>query len=155
VIKQAFREDLYYRLNIATIYIPPLRERKEDIALLTDYFVKEYCKALNRPHVEIDSEAMQELNTYDYPGNIREMENLIERAILLCDNNKITHCDLPFGKNYQKNDFDSLREVEKKHILKVLEANQWNISLSARILEVDRVTLYSKINKHGLEREVD
>lgn len=147
-----FREDLYYRLNVVTIDVPPLREREGDIPLLSEYFVEKYCKSMNKPVMEIDQTAIKRLETYDFPGNIRELENMIERAIVVGNGKKITVKDLPLDKKSKSPDSgpESLEELEKKHIKNILEKYEGNISRSAKALKIDRATLYNKIKKYNL-----
>jgi DNA-binding NtrC family response regulator len=151
VLNQHFREDLYYRLNIASIRIPTLRERPEDIPLLVEHFIKKYCTTMSREVISINPEAMNRLKEYGFPGNVRELENMMERAILLCNGREIQLRDLPIGEVAVEQTFDSLEEMEKQYIQKVLNSQNWNISKSARLLKVDRVTLYNKIKKYRLE----
>ena len=151
-----FREDLYYRLNVFSIIVPPLRERREDIPLLAHFFLNRFSTTMNKPINSISKEAMDFLVKYDWHGNVRELENAIERAIVVGKDNSIKVEDLPFhvSSNHFEDDADgkSLSTIEKKHIFKVLCENNWNISRSAHILEIDRVTLYNKINKYGLRQ---
>ena len=149
----AFREDLFYRLNVVNIYVPPLRERIEDIPLLVDYFIWKYCTSMNRQPVTIDSAALKRLEEFRYPGNVRELENMIERAIVIGNGKKITLRDLPLEKSIISNSIESLDELEKLHILQILNKYNWNISRTAKALKVDRVTLYNKISKYGLKSE--
>jgi transcriptional regulator with PAS, ATPase and Fis domain len=152
--ESSFREDLYYRLNVFTVFLPPLRERKSDIPLLSNYFVKKYARAMAKPIANISPEAMDVLVRYNWPGNVRELENSIERAMVVGRPPAIRPEDLPFGLT-EKNEIPhsgSLAAVEKIHIASILEQNNWNISRSAEILEIDRVTLYNKINKYGLRK---
>nr|NQU93575.1 sigma-54-dependent Fis family transcriptional regulator [Bacteroidota bacterium] len=146
-----FREDLYYRLNVVNIQIPPLRERHEDIPLLAEHFIKKYCTSMSRDMITIDTAAMKRLESYDFPGNVRELENMIERAIVIGNGKVIRLNDLPLGKDIVNTSYESLEDLEKKYILEVLNKNDWNISKSAKILKVDRVTLYNKIRKHNLK----
>jgi DNA-binding NtrC family response regulator len=149
-----FREDLYYRLNVFTIYVPPLRERKSDIPPLADYFVSKYARAMAKPITRITPEAMDVLVRYDWPGNVRELENGIERAMVVGKPPAIVPDDLPFRiteKNHVPRS-GSLASMERAHIAEVLEQNNWNITRSAEILEIDRVTLYNKISKYGLRK---
>ena len=146
-----FREDLYYRLNVVNIQIPPLRDRIEDIPLLVDYFIKKYCNSMNRPLVSIDSSAMKRLQELRFPGNIRELENMIERAIVVGNGKKVTLKDLPLEKNMIRSSIESLDELEKNHILQILTKYNWNISRAAKALSIDRVTLYNKIKKYDLK----
>jgi DNA-binding NtrC family response regulator len=148
-----FREDLYYRLNVVNIYVPPLRERIEDIPLLVDYFIKKYCTSMNRQPVTIDSAALKRLEEFNFPGNVRELENMIERAIVIGNGRKITIKDLPLEKSIISNSVESLEELERLHILQILTKYNWNISRAAKALKVDRVTLYNKISKYGLKSE--
>jgi DNA-binding NtrC family response regulator len=146
----SFREDLFYRLNVVNITVPALRERTEDIKLLVDHFIKKYCKAMSRNLVTIDSSALKRLEIYEFPGNVRELENMIERAIVVGNGKEIRLKDLPLGKEIVNSSIESLDELEKKHILQILNKYDWNISRSAKALKVDRVTLYNKIKKHDL-----
>lgn len=151
VEKGTFREDLYYRLNVINIHIPPLRERIEDIPLLVDYFIKKYCTSMNKPLITIDSGALKRIQEYQFPGNIRELENMIERAIVIGNGKKIFLKDLPFGKDIIDSSVESLDGFEKVFILQILNKYNWNISRSAQALKIDRVTLYNKIKKYGLK----
>jgi DNA-binding NtrC family response regulator len=146
-----FREDLYYRLNVVNIHIPPLRERISDIPLLADYFIRKYCLTMNKPMVPIDPSALLRLQEFNFPGNIRELENMIERAIVVGNGKKISLKDLPFEKTMVTNSAESLDEFEKSFILQILTKYNWNISRTAKALKVDRVTLYHKIRKYDLK----
>lgn len=148
----AFREDLYYRLNVVNIYVPPLRERTEDIPLLTEYFIKKYCSTMNKPPVTIETAALKRLGEFSFPGNIRELENMIERAIVVGNGKKITLRDLPIGKTESGPSFESLGDIEKHHVEQILNKYNWNISATAKALKVDRVTLYNKIKKYNLKQ---
>ncbi|HKJ82227.1 MAG TPA: sigma-54 dependent transcriptional regulator [Ignavibacteriaceae bacterium] len=154
-----FREDLYYRLNVFTIHIPPLRERKDDIPILAHFFLNKFAMAMNKPIKNISDEAMDFIVNYEWPGNVRELENAIERAVVIGKCDKITVENLPFhvSSNQINSDSDdkSLAAVEKKYILQILNENNWNISRSAVQLHIDRVTLYNKINKYGLRTAVE
>jgi DNA-binding NtrC family response regulator len=155
LVKQGkFREDLYYRLNVFSIVIPPLRERTGDIPVLAFYFLNNFCTAMNKNIKNISPEAMEFLTKYEWPGNVRELENAIERAVVVGKGETIKVDDLPFHVSSSQaagNDGDnSMSAMEKKHIARVLNENNWNISKSALELEIDRVTLYNKINKYGL-----
>lgn len=151
VEKGIFREDLFYRLNVVNINIPPLRDRIEDIPLLVDYFIKKYCMSMNRALITIDSSALKRLEEFPFPGNIRELENMIERAIVVGNGKKISLKDLPLGKTVVNTTFESLDDLEKNHIFQILSKYNWNISVSAKALKVDRVTLYNKIKKYDLK----
>ncbi len=151
VEKGTFREDLYYRLNVMNIHVPPLRERVEDIPLLVDYFIKKYCTSMNKPLLPIEPAALKRILGYPFPGNIRELENMIERAIVVSSGKKIVLNDLPFGKDTIDSTVESLDDFEKAFILQILNKYSWNISRTAQALKVDRVTLYNKIKKYGLK----
>lgn len=149
-----FREDLYYRLNVFSVLIPPLRERRMDIPLLAQFFVKKYAAIMNRPVTEISGDAMDMLVRYDWPGNVRELENVIERAMVLSQPPAIRATDLPF-QNVTKLELpkdDTLAAMEKMHVESILESAKWNITRAAEILDIDRVTLYNKIAKFGLKK---
>jgi DNA-binding NtrC family response regulator len=148
----AFREDLFYRLNVVNINVPPLRERTEDIPLLTEYFIKKYCTTMNRAVMTIESAALKRLEEFPFPGNIRELENMIERAIVVGNGKKITLKDLPIAKTESSPSFESLGDIEKHHVEQILNKYNWNISATAKALKVDRVTLYNKIKKYNLKQ---
>ena len=149
-----FREDLYYRINVFTINLPPLRERRSDIPLLVDHFIEKYNKVMNKNIIGIEQDALITLDKYHWPGNVRELENAIERAMVVGKQNKITLNDLRFQFDVDKDAGvdESLSNVEKIHIQKVLSSTGWNISKSAEILKIDRVTLYNKIKKYHLKK---
>jgi DNA-binding NtrC family response regulator len=146
-----FREDLFYRLNVVNIHVPPLRERTDDIPLLVQYFIEKYCHSMNRPLVTVEPPAMARLKEFDFPGNIRELENMVERAIVVGNGKKITLKDLPLPKTTASTGVESLEEIEKNHIQQVLINHEWNITRTAKALKVDRVTLYNKIRKYDLK----
>jgi DNA-binding NtrC family response regulator len=157
LVKQGkFREDLYYRLDVFTITIPPLRERPDDIPILSYYFLNKFCSQMNKKKTKISPEAMDFLMKHNWQGNVRELENAIERAVVVSKSDVIEHHDLPFqisnGNNYYNEADKSLEALEKKHIALVLTDNEWNISKTAKLLGIDRVTLYHKINKYDLKR---
>jgi len=151
VEKGTFREDLFYRLNVMNIHVPPLRDRVEDIPLLVDYFIKKYCTSMNKPLISIEPAALKRIMGYQFPGNIRELENMIERAIVVGCGKKIQLKDLPFAKDTIDSNVESLDDFEKAFILQILNKYGWNISRTAHALKVDRVTLYNKIKKYGLK----
>ncbi len=151
-----FRKDLFYRINVITINIPPLRERKDDIPVLANYFLKKFNSMMGKNFKGISPDAMEFMINYPWHGNVRELENAIERAVVIGKKDYITKEDLPFRNDniFEHTGEDkSLDSIEKKYIQKVLEENNWNISKSAGILKIDRVTLYNKINKYGLRNE--
>ncbi|MFH1954531.1 MAG: sigma-54 dependent transcriptional regulator [Pseudomonadota bacterium] len=150
----AFREDLYYRLNVISIIMPSVRERKDDIPLIAEHFLHRFSKETNKPIDLINREAMDEMMLYEWPGNVRELENAIERAVVVCKGRSIQPEDLPiFRPEYvSPSSGNSLKDVEKEHVIRILGENQWNIAKSARILGIDRSTLYSKINRYQIQR---
>lgn len=153
--EKRFREDLYYRLNVITIHLPSLRERKKDIPLLADHFMRKFCFEMNREPVNIAPEALELLMDYHWPGNVRELENIIERALVIGQGKSILPAHLPFDRGQQREVElpESLREMEQHHIMRILEKTGWNISQTARRLEIDRQTLYNKIQKYGISRD--
>ncbi len=148
--KETFREDLYYRLTVVEIEVPPLRDRKEDIPLLADKFLYKYGNEYKDRYITIDPEAQELMQRYDWPGNIRELENVIQRAVIMCDRT-IGIKDLPETLKYQINfpeeGLVSLKEMEKKYIEKVLAATDNNQTKAAEILKIDRKTLRGKIKE--------
>jgi transcriptional regulator with PAS, ATPase and Fis domain len=159
--KGEFREDLYYRLNVISIYLPPLRERKEDIPLLIDYFLKKYSKQNQKSISDISKEARNILLHYPYPGNVRELENLVERAVVLCRGVVITTQDLPFhikeGKpegpwGYPKIKTlpESLEEIETDLIVKALHQHQGIQTKAAESLGISERVLRYKIRKYKI-----
>ena len=164
VANSRFREDLLYRLNVITLKLPVLRDRKEDIPLLVDYFLKH--KVRSKEPTRIDPNALEMLTKYSWPGNVRELENVIERAAILCQDNLIRIDDLalPLGpRPTEDRDQDSarsqlgtalsLREIEKIHIEGVLKLVQWNKNTAAKILGISLKTLYTKIQQYNLAKD--
>ncbi len=148
-----FREDLYYRLNVVNITVPPLRERTDDIPLLVNHFIRKYCTSMSRDMITIEPAALKQLEQFEFPGNVRELENMIERAIVIGNGKEIKLKDLPMGKEAISNSVESLEELEKRHIELILKKYEWNISRTARALNIDRVTLYNKIRKYNLKQK--
>lgn len=152
-----FREDLYYRLNVITMRVPPLRERMEDIPILVEHFIDKYNIEAAKKVPGISEPALQVLMSYQWPGNVRELEHVIERAIIVNQSGVILPSDLPPELMARREPLEgispelSLQEVERQHILRVLESNDWNIQRSAAILQIDRTTLYSKIKRYQLQ----
>jgi PAS domain S-box-containing protein len=149
-----FRDDLYYRLNVIAIHLPPLRERKEDIPLLAQHFLKKYNLKEGKKVHKFSSNAMQVLMDYEWPGNVRQLENAISHAIILCQGDVIKRRHLPrFLREMSKDDAStSLSENERSLILRVLMESNWNKHDAARRLRVSRSTLYSKIRRYGIEQ---
>jgi len=154
--KGLFREDLYYRLNVIEVRIPPLRERKEDIGVLTRHFIDKYSAENNRKVTGITDEAMEALNNYRWPGNIRELRNVIERAVVLSVSGELGIAELPEkiktreGSKGTQTLKDRLDYCEEKIIREMLHVNEWNKEETARQLGVDLATLYRKIKKLGI-----
>ena len=150
-----FREDFYYRVNVIHIHVPPLRSRKEDVALLTAHFLEKYSQETAKHVDRVSDGALEQLASYDWPGNVRELENAIERAVVLSGSRTLGTEDFAFlqsGSTHRPGT-DSLREMEKHHIVAVLHRCEWNITRAARVLDINRVTLHKKINRYGLKRE--
>ncbi len=149
-----FRPDLYYRLNVFPIHVPPLRERKADIALLVDHFIKKYARAMNKRFTAVSRPGLEVLMGYDWPGNVRELENAIERAMVIGREPEIQASDFPLQLTAapQAEPGLTLEDVERAHILQVLEACDWNQTRAAKVLKIDRVTLYNKIKKYGFRK---
>ncbi len=148
-----FREDLYYRLNVFSMSIPPLRERRSDIPLLCDYYLKKLSSSTNRPVTNFSPDSLEQLENYDWPGNVRELKSAVERAIVVAKGSTITVDDLPIpatGGTVPRS--QSLESIEMAHIKNVLERNEWNITRSAEVLGIDRATLYHKIKKYELRK---
>ncbi|MFZ5866464.1 MAG: sigma-54-dependent transcriptional regulator [Thermodesulfobacteriota bacterium] len=157
VAKGNFRQDFYYRINVITLRVPPLRERREDIPLLVRHFIKSFAQETNRNVDTITDEALQILVEYDWPGNIRELENVVERAVVTARTTIIG----PDAFSYLKSDVIcapresaalTLEAAEIAHIRRILDQEDWNISRAAKILQVDRTTLHKKIRRYALER---
>ena len=151
----SFRSDLYYRLNVVTIQLPPLRERKDDVPLLAAHFINKYNVEFNKKFDRVNRKAMDFLMDYHWPGNVRELENVIERAIVIAQGPEVKIDHLPFCnvEAIPTEDPQSLQEVERLHIEKMLQRNDWNIAKTARLLNIDRSTLHKKIKKFDLERQ--
>ncbi len=149
-----FREDLYYRINVFSILVPPLRERREDIAPLARHFVEKYARAMGKPPKTISRDAEELLLGYRWPGNVRELENAVERAMVVGRAAEVTPGDLPFNVERAPGEpaERSLAGMEKEHIERVLRETDGNISRSAKVLGIDRATLYNKLKKYGIRR---
>jgi DNA-binding NtrC family response regulator len=152
--ESAFREDLYYRLNVFTLNIPPLRERRDDIAMLAEHFIRNSSIVPKRT-ARIAPDAMEVLRRYPWPGNVRELENVIERALILCDGGVIEPEHLPLGVRLEpsfrqdENDgkFTTLDEVERRYIKRVLEACKGHRQKAASILGISERNLYRKLKE--------
>lgn len=165
-----FRQDLYYRINVVTIQLPPLRSRAGDIPLLAEHFLKKFSKEMGRKIIGISPSAMQRLMNYPWPGNVRELENAIERAVVLCRRPQIDVQDLPetlqepahrliaasaiktFDYESVPMPLDQALEIPEKRIIEAaLRRNQWNRQATAAELAINRTTLYKKMRKYGLD----
>jgi DNA-binding NtrC family response regulator len=160
---RAFREDLYYRLNVVPIHVPPLRERREDIPTLVEYFVRKIARECNRDVRAVSAGALEVLTRYDWPGNVRELENVLHRAVVLARSPVIHLQDVPLdvampetGSRLGEDTGPPLREAmeqfERQYILRVLEGTGWNVSRAARRLGVHRNTVLTKLSGWGIQR---
>jgi DNA-binding NtrC family response regulator len=155
VKKGTFREDLFYRINVITIPLPPLRDRKEDVPLLVNHFLQKYAQRLGRPSVKISRETLRVLVNYDWPGNVRELENMIERAVALCEEDIIETTDLPEKLTQVRiaiRDLDeyemTLDALEEQHIKKVLHKVSGDKVKASQILGINLSTLYRKLARY-------
>ena len=168
VNNRRFREDLYYRLNVFPVRIPPLRERQEDIPMLVSHMLTKFSKKHSRPAEEIHPESLQTLMAYGWPGNIRELENVIERAVIVNKDQTLTIGDWlgkqlasptnehPTYPEPDSDSFPSLEESERTHILRALEMTKWRVSGdngAAQLLGINRSTLRSRMEKLGISRD--
>ena len=154
-LDKKFREDLYYRINVVRIQLPPLKDRKEDIPLLVQHFIDRFNSLLNRSLAGISQEALAVLMLHDWPGNVRELENAIEHAFVMCRRELIIPEHLPSrirpkGGLVEKASGLTLMAWEKQAILQALEQNQWKKMKTARELGIDKNTLRRKIIRHGI-----
>jgi putative PEP-CTERM system response regulator len=161
--KKLFREDLYYRLSVFPISIPPLRERREDVPELADFFIKKYCLEMKKEKKSLSADALNLMDKYHWPGNVRELENTVERAIILCEGKKILPehlaIRLPSNSEIRLREGAGLKEVgqfaqseaEKSMILRVLTQTRGNKRKTADILKIDYTTLFEKIKKYNID----
>ena len=148
-----FRPDLFYRLNVFRIELPPLRERRDDIPLLVNHFVHKFSQQMNKKITRVAPAAMNLLQQQPWTGNVRELENAVERAMVVAQEPEIREADFVFKVNLVPNGAPkSLDEVEKGHILRTLEACSWNQTRAAEVLGIDRVTLHHKLKRYGWTR---
>lgn len=160
----AFREDLYYRLNVIPLHIPPLRERREDILLLAQHFLKKHMQRLNRPNIRLSQEAQSCLLQYRWPGNVRELSHAVEHAVTLSSNEIFQPSDFPpqisqppaaiKKKETQHLMAGSLAEVEKAYIFQVLQDANWNQKQAGKILQLSKATLYRRLKEYGWHHRV-
>jgi transcriptional regulator with PAS, ATPase and Fis domain len=163
VNKKTFREDLYYRLNVITIFVPSLRERLDDLPLFVKHFISKYSYKLSKKVMTMAGKTLDLMRAYPWPGNIRELENVIERAVALADTEIITPKDLPDNivqvnlKNmpvqYNNQPLnEAIVSFEKQYLLDLLEKHKWNIQQASREAGISRQNLYRKLQKYGLSR---
>ncbi len=147
-----FRPDLFYRLNVFQIQLPPLRERRGDISVLVDHFVRKFSASMNKRITRVSPAAMALLDRYQWPGNIRELENAIERAMVVAQEPELRESDFALRLPIAGGTSRTLEDMEKVHILAVLEECRGNQTLAAELLDIDRVTLHNKLKKYGWKR---
>ncbi len=159
VAEGIFRKDLYYRLSVIPIHLPPLRDRSEDILSLAEHFLEKYNQKRKRNLAGFSDDVKNVFLKYHWPGNVRELENMVERAVVVEEGRKITMSSLPahlgklsLAKVQKDTSAKTLSELEKEHIAQVLESTNWNRSKSAKILGIDRKTLYDKIRRYEIEK---
>ena len=153
--KGTFREDLYYRLNVIPIFVPPLRERKDDVPLLASHFLEKFSHEKGKEIISFSPEVMEIFLSHAWPGNVRELENVIEHAIIVAKQDKILPRDLPqylLQKPSVPQEFTTLQDYEKDLILRTLEETNWNKHKAAKKLNINRSTLYGKMKRYGLEK---
>jgi two-component system, NtrC family, response regulator HydG len=154
VSEKKFRPDLLYRINTVEIDLPPLRERKEDIHLLAEHFLTMYKKKYHKPVISFDPVAMRKLEHYNWPGNIRELQHAVERAVILSDAEVLHPSDFYFNQSGSTESLNlddyNLDEVEKTIIRKVLNKHEGNVSKAAKELGITRTSLYRRMEKYGL-----
>ena len=153
-----FRPDLFYRLNVFRIELPPLRERRDDIPMLVDHFVRKFSREMNKKIIRVNPRAMDLLQHYNWPGNIRELENAVERAMVVSQEPELRERDFTIQPHATtaapQLEARSLEDIERAHILRVLDECGGNQTRAAEILEIDRVTLHHKLKKYGWSKQV-
>jgi two-component system nitrogen regulation response regulator NtrX len=161
-----FREDLFFRLNVVPVHVPPLRERRDDIPLLVEHFLELYCLREERPPVDIAPEAIALLQRHEWPGNVRELRNTLERMAILSDTGRISPEDVPFTAGpaaalradaptfLDAPTYEQFKDLaEREYLERQLARNEWNVAQTAKVLQMPRSNLYKKIEKHGLTRD--
>jgi len=148
-----FREDFFYRINVIHMPIPPLRQRKEDIPLLVDHFLEKYSQETAKRVDRVSKQTLNELVQYQWPGNIRELENAVERAVVLSKSRTLTTSDFAFLKTAAspREETPTLKRLEKTYILETLNGCGWNVTRAAKVLGINRVTLHKKIDRYELK----
>ena len=162
IAEKKFREDLYYRVNVISLTLPPLRERKGDIPVLAEFFVQRYCERFVRPESHLSEEALKELTAYDWPGNIRELQNVLERSVILSDGPVIGSEHFPKDLTEPHvsvsaifDDQPTLDELERRYILETLKACHGNKVLTCERLGISTTTLWRKLKQYGVDQEAD
>jgi len=152
VAQNQFRQDLLYRMNTILIHLPPLRERLEDIEDLAKHFIEIYGKKYNKNYLELQKDGLEKLKRNQWPGNIRELQHTIEKAVILSDGTKLKATDFIFFENeiVVMNETETLDEMERKMIISTLKKNNFNQLITAEQLGITRQTLYNKIKKYGI-----
>jgi DNA-binding NtrC family response regulator len=153
--KGTFREDLYYRLNVIPIFVPPLRERKDDIPLLASYFLQKFSRERGKEVISFSPEVIEILLAHSWPGNVRELENVIDHASIISKQERVLPKDLPqylFQTPLPPQEFATLQDYEKNLILKTLQETNWNKHKTSKKLNINRSTLYGKIKRYGLKK---
>jgi DNA-binding NtrC family response regulator len=153
-VEQGVREDFFYRINVIHIDIPPLRRRKEDIPLLVDHFLKKLAHHTSKRVDRLTNAALMQLTAYDWPGNVREVENAVERAVVLAKSRTLDNGDFAFlqPSGIPSDGRTSLKEVERRYICQVLADCNQNVTRAAEVLGINRTTLHKKINRYGIQR---
>lgn len=148
----SFREDLFYRLNTVAIEVPPLRERGDDISILGELFLEQYCRKYNKPKLKLSKGAIQKLREYGWPGNVRELKHTMERAVILSESSSLSPADLRLFDHQELagNQSFKLEDVERQTIVRVLDKCRGNYSKAAQMLDISRTTLYAKLKKYGI-----
>lgn len=149
-----FREDLLYRINTVEIHVPPLRDRTEDIPVLLDHYLENYMNKYNKPAIKVSPNTYAKLGKHDWPGNIRELQHMVERAVILNDRKLLTYSDFLPGKgtlgDQRKKETSRLEDMEKQHVIKIIGKNKGNITRAARDLGISRTALHRRIRKYDL-----
>jgi transcriptional regulator with PAS, ATPase and Fis domain len=164
--EKQFREDLYYRLSVFPLVIPPLRERPDDVPLLAEYFIEKYCLEMKKPLKSLTRDALGLLERYHWPGNVRELENTIERAVILAEGKKLTPDHLAIrlrstgeirlrdGAGLKEIGSHAQRQAERATILRVLKEVRGNKRRAAAVLKIDYTTLFDKIKKYDIDKDI-
>jgi transcriptional regulator with PAS, ATPase and Fis domain len=162
VAAERFRQDLYYRLNVITILLPPLRERLQDVPLLAAHFLQKYAQENHKDITAIQQDAIEQLRAYDWPGNVRELENVIERAVVLAKGSTITLADLYLEESREKAPLNTdeyfvlpakstMAQIEREAIIQALRHTEGNREATARLLNIGPATLYRKFKEYQIQ----